>query len=238
MLKAIGEGGKIAFGTFGESKEQISVGSYAIQLAFTRQMLVNDNLGAIDEVLSSYGDTVALFEEITFFSQNFAGAGPVLMEDNKAVFHADHGNLAGAGTVINVAALSAARAAMRKQKNIEKNPINATLKILLVSPDKETEAEQVTASVQPFEVGKVNPFSGKLEVIATPQLEGNPWYGFADPSRIPVFQYGLLDGYTAPRLRLDTPFGQQGVGVSLEHDFGTGAIDFRGAYKNPGAAPG
>jgi hypothetical protein len=34
---------------------------------------------------------------------------------------------------------------------------------------------------------------------------------------------------------MDQPFGSQGVGYSVEHDFGAGAIDYRPAYKNAGA---
>ena len=55
---------------------------------------------------------------------------------------------------------------------------------------------------------------------------------FAEPARLPNFVYGSLGG---PRTRTDSPFGMQGVRVSLEHDFGGGAIDYRGGYKNPGA---
>jgi hypothetical protein len=31
------------------------------------------------------------------------------------------------------------------------------------------------------------------------------------------------------------PFGVQGVKINLEHDFGCGAIDYRGAYLNAGS---
>ncbi len=238
MLQPVGEGGKIKFGTFGEAKETVVVAPYAVQFALTRQMLVNDHLGAIDQVLGSYGDTVALFEEQTFYAMKgvASGLGPTLKEDNKTVFHADHGNLAGAGTVIDVANLGKARAAMRKQKNMSGAPINVAPRILLVGPDKETEAEQVTSSIQPQQAGNVNPFSGRLEVVATAQVSGNAWELYAEPSALPVFQWGLLEGYTAPRMRIENPFGVSGVGISLEHDFGCGAIDFRGAYRNPGAA--
>jgi hypothetical protein len=37
-----------------------------------------------------------------------------------------------------------------------------------------------------------------------------------------------------PRTRIESQFGMQGVKVSLEHDFGVGAIDFRSFYRNPG----
>jgi hypothetical protein len=58
---------------------------------------------------------------------------------------------------------------------------------------------------------------------------------FTDPARLPCFIYGFLNGSTGPRTRTFEPFGVQGVKISLEHDFGVGAIDYRGAYRNPGA---
>lgn len=235
MLQKVTENGEIKFGTFGENKEMVSVGAYAVQFALSRQMLVNDNIGAIDQMLGSYGDMVSAFEENTFYAMKLvaAGLGPVLNEDNKTVFHAGHGNLAGAGTAITTDALSAGRAAMRKQKNQSGNLINVQPRILLVGPDKETEADKAVAVITPTGAGDVNPFSKKLEVIAGP-ITGNAWELYADPSVLPVFVWGMLDGYTAPRLRIENPFGVQGVGVSLEHDFGSGAIDFRGGYRNGG----
>lgn len=235
MLQKVSEAGEIKFGTFGDNKETVSVGAYAVQFALSRQMLVNDNIGAIDQMLGSYGDMVSAFEENTFYAMKLvaSGLGPVLNEDNKTVFHAGHGNLAGTGTAITTDALSAGRAAMRKQKNQSGNLINVQPRILLVGPDKETEADKAVAVITPTDAGDVNPFSKKLEVIAGP-ITGNAWELYADPSVLPVFVWGMLDGYTAPRLRIENPFGVQGVGVSLEHDFGAGAIDFRGGYRNGG----
>jgi hypothetical protein len=47
--------------------------------------------------------------------------------------------------------------------------------------------------------------------------------------------HGYLEGAEAPRVRTEEAFGQQGMAMSLEHDFGMGAVDYRGGYKNPGA---
>lgn len=232
-LQAIGEGGEIKFGTFGESKETAAVLSYAVQFAITRQMLINDDLGAIQDVLNDSGNEVAYHEEVTFYAM----FGSATLADGKAVFHADHSNLAGSGALISIATLGAARAAMRKQKSINGKNLNIAPTILLVSPDHETLAQQMVSSVQPAANANVNPFSGKLEVVSSAELTGNPWFLLSDPGRLPNYVYGYLRGYEAPRVRMDEPFGVQGISVSLEHDFGVAAIDYRGAYKNPGAAP-
>jgi ATP-dependent protease ClpP protease subunit len=232
-LKPIGENGEIKYGSFGEQRETAVLVPYGIALRISRQMMINDDLGAIDEVLSDYGQSVANFEEETFYA--FALAAK--LSDGKAVFHADRNNLATAGSVIGIESVSAGRAAMRKQVSIDKKKLNLSPAILLVGPEQETAAEQLVAAIQPQAAGSVNPFSGKLEVVVTPEITNAAWYLLAGADRPggACFVHGYLEGAEAPRLRMDEPFGTQGMGLSLEHDFGTGAVDGRPGYKNPGA---
>lgn len=232
-LKPITETGEIKFGSFGEARETAILSSYGVGLRISRQMMINDELGAIDDVLSDYGQSVADFEEATFFAFFLAAT----LSDGKAVFHADHGNLAGSGGAINVTTVSAGRAAMRKQKTIDGKSMNLTPSIILVGPDKETEAEQLVATIQPQDNAKVNPFSGKLTPVVSAQLTGNQWYLLAGADRPggACFVHGFLDGAAAPRIRTEEPFGQQGMAMTVEHDFGLGAVDSRGGWKNPGA---
>jgi hypothetical protein len=238
-LQPIGENGEIKFGTFGEKKETASVAAYAIGVRISREMLVNDDLGAIADVLGNQGNMVATFEERTFYAILGAngGAGPALLEGAANMFGTGAGraNLAGSGTAITVAALAAGRAAMRKQKSLGGQNLNLGPSILLVGPDKETEAQTIVAPIQAQQASNVNPFSGTLRIVTTAEISGNAWYLFADPSALPNFSYGFLEGFGAPRVRVENPFGTQGTAMTVEHDFGVGAIDYRGAYRNPGA---
>lgn len=232
LLQKVLESGEIKYGSFVEGKEQVQAFSYAIALRVTRQMLINDDLGAIQELLTSYGASVALFEEVTFYAGAFNGN----LADGKGVYHADHSNLATAGTVIDVDNVGKARAAMSKQKSTGGNPLlSNSPKIMLVGPDKLTEAEKLLASITPATVSSVNIFSGRLEPLESSQIAGNAWYLLADPVVGSNYRWGYLEGYEAPRVRMDEPFGQQGFAMSVEHDFGCGATDFRFGYKNPGA---
>jgi hypothetical protein len=233
MLAKLTEAGEIQMGTFSEGKEQLAVIPYARGISISRQMMVNDRLGAIGELLGGYGRTVARFEEITFYAMMLSAN--TKLADTKAVFHADHGNLAGAGAAITTASVGAGRAAIRKQEALDGAKLNFQPSILLVSPDKETEAQQFVTPVVVNDQVKANPMSSLLSIVVAGELTGNAWYLFADPADAPVYKYGFLDGYTAPRIRMDEPFGTQGMAMTVEHDFGVGAIDYRGAYKNPGA---
>ena len=230
-LQPIKESGEIKWGTFGEGREQALISSYGVGVTISRQMMINDELGAIDEVLSNYGMTVALFEERTFYA--FALAA--VMADGNAIFHASHGNLAsgGSASAINTAAVAAGRASMRKQKSIDGNTLNIVPNILLVGPDKETEAEMFVATITPTATANVNPFSGKLSPVVTAEIAGNAWFLLSSAN--PCWIHGYLEGAEAPRLRTEEPFGRQGLSMTLEHDFGMGAADYRGGYQNNGA---
>ncbi|MBU2936987.1 MULTISPECIES: head maturation protease, ClpP-related [Pacificibacter] len=231
-LRPIGENGEIKYGSFGESRETAVLNSYGVALRISRQMMINDELGAIDELLSDYGQSVADFEEETFY----AFALSAKLSDGKTVFHADHDNI-GTAAAITVASVGAGRAAMRKQMSIDKKKLNLSPSIILVGPDKETEAEQLVATIQPQEAGNVNPFTGRLTPIVSAQITGNAWHLLAGADRPggSCWVHGYLEGAEAPRVRTEEAFGQQGMAMSLEHDFGMGAVDYRGGYKNPGA---
>lgn len=228
-LLPIQETGEIKWGTFGERAETAVLVPYGRGLTISRQMMINDDLGAIDDMLSSYGETVAFFEEQTFYRSMLNAR----LADGQPIFHASRGNLAGAGAAITKEALSAGRAAMRKQKGIDGSPLNLSPTILLVGPDKETEAEMIVAQITAADAGSVNPFSGKLQVIVTTEITDNSWYLLS--GRAPCWIYGFLDGQEAPRVRTEEPFGTQGFSMTVEHDFGTGAADYVGGWKNPGA---
>lgn len=233
QLKPVLETGELAYASTTDNGESISVVPYGIVFSISRQMLVNDDLGAIDQILGSAGDMVLVFENTTFYTM--FNSNPTLLQDTTAVFATGHNNLASVGAVITVSSLSDARKAFRQQKSISGNLINVPPSIILTGPVAETAADQIVASISPTLSTSVNPFSGRLRSVSDANITDNSWYIAADPAKVPNFVYGFLAGSGGPRTRTYEPFGAQGVKVSLEHDFGVGAIDFRGMYKNPGA---
>lgn len=238
MLQPVTEAGEIKSGTFGEAKEKTAVKPYGIKVSLTRQMLVNDTLGAISDVLATQATNVLTFEEKVFYAMMLSGAasnGPTLLETGRQVYNTTDGTLAAAAAAISTDSIALGRAAMRKRKRSDGEFIDVAPAIILVGPDKETECQKVLAPVQAVQASNVSLFSGVLSQVTTARITDNAWYLFADPDQEPVFEWGLLDGYTAPRMRMDEPFGTQGQSVSLEHDFGCGAINFRGSYRNAGA---
>jgi hypothetical protein len=251
MLQPLTETGELRAGTSQESKESVSVKPYGVIFPISRQMMVNDEMGAIDQILADMGNQVLVFENTTFFTMFLSAslAGPTLLQDGLPVFTygaiaapgaapVGHNNFADThahgGDPPNVATISAARQALRGMKSLGGNYLNIPPAIMVTGPVQETAADQMVTSITPALVGSVNPFSGKLRNVTAAEITGNDWYVCAEPSQLPCFVYGFLNGMGGPRTRTDEPFGVQGLRVSLEHDFGCGAIDYRGFYRNSG----
>ena len=58
---------------------------------------------------------------------------------------------------------------------------------------------------------------------------------FADPAQFPCLIWGYLDGYEGPQFQSQEAWSTDGVEYRVLLYFGTGAIDWRGVFHNPGA---
>src|SRR5262249_41476252 len=113
--------------------------------------------------------------------------------------------------------------------------VNATPAFLLVSPAKETQAEQVLAPLVPAQTTNTNPFSGKLTLLVEPRLSGNRWYVWSSPAALPVLEYAYLSSAQGPQMSSREGWDVLGMEFRVLEDFGAGVLDYRGAYSNPGA---
>lgn len=243
VLQSLNESGELKYGSISEGREQAVLGTYGRGIKITRQALINDSLGAFNDLLLMAGRRVTDFENYTAFAllnQN-SGDGPA-MADTGRVFNTTavttaggHANKAASGTVIDIANLGKGRAAIQKQKSLDGLVLNLQPRFLLTGPDKATEAEQLTAPVNAVVNSAVNPFSGKLETISDGNISGNGWYLFADPAMSDVYCYGYLEGAEGPQIETKVPFGVGGIEIGVTLDFQVFANDFRGAWFNPGA---
>lgn len=236
-LKEVKEGGEYQYASLSDGKETYSLVTYGRIVPVTRQTLINDDLGAFDRIPMLMGRAAAETEASIVWGIITANGN---MSDGVALFHATHGNLAGSGSAISVASLNAGRAAMRKQKGLavkaaDQEPLNLAPKFIVVSPDKETEAQSFLASIYATKAGDVNPFAQSLLQLTEARLTGNTWYLIADPALIDTIEYAYLEGEEG--LYTETRFGFEvdGIEVKGRLDFAAKAIDWRGMYKDPGA---
>lgn len=236
-LEKVTESGEIKALSTGEAKEGYSIETFGGIFSLSRKAIVNDDLNAFARWGEMMGQAAAETEAgqlLALLTAN-AGAG-VTMGDGKALFHADHGNLAGTGAALSETTLSAARQAMRTQKMMDgTTPVNVVPRFLLVSPALETAAEKLLTSIQANTTADVNPFGGKLSLIVEPRLTGNGWFIFGDPTTAPVLEYAYLSSAQGPQLSSRDGWEVLGREFRVTLDFGAGTTDHRGAYRNAGA---
>ena len=237
LLEKLNEHGEIKAGTMAEAREAYKVETWARKIGITRQVLVNDDLGAFSDLARRMGQGAAETEAriLVTLLEAGSGNGPTL-SDGKTLFHADHGNKAGSGALISDATLSAARLALRTQKGIEDRMIRVTPKNLLVPPALETTAEKWLATIAPATASEVNPFSGALSLVVEPRLSSaTRWYVTADAGEIDGLEFAYLSGAEGPQVESRSGWDVDGVEIRVILDFGAGFIDHRGWFMNAGA---
>jgi hypothetical protein len=236
LLEKLNEHGEIKAGTMAEAREAYKIETWARKIGITRQVLVNDDLGAFSDLARRMGQGAAETEArilVTLLEAN-SGNGPTL-SDTKALFHVDHGNKAGSGAVISDATLSAARLALRTQKGLDGRVIRVTPKNLLVPPALETVAEKWLATIAPATAADVNPFSGAMSLVVEPRLSSaTRWYVTADPGEIDGLEFAYLSGNEGPQVESRSGWDVDGVEIRVILDFGAGFIDHRGWFQNVG----
>ena len=126
---------------------------------------------------------------------------------------------------------------MRMQTGLDGvSRISVAPKYLVVAADLETKGEQLLAALAAAKLDDANPFAGKLTLLVEPGLPEGAWYLFADPSQVPTLAYGYLSSAPGPQLASRDGWDVLGREWRVVLDFGAGAIDWRGAYRNPGEA--
>jgi len=238
-LEKVSESGEITHTSRGEASESYALDTYATQFSISRKALINDDLGAFRDWGNTAGRMAAETESNLLLTLLLGN--PTMGEDGKALFHADHGNLADVGLALGDAgaglnALSTARQALRGMKALDgKTPINATPKFLVVGPEQETTAEKLLSEIAAATVEDANPFAKRLSLLVEPRITDNQWFVFADPAQLPVLEYSYLSSAQGPQMASREGWDVLGMEFRVVLDFGCGAVDWRGAYMNEGS---
>jgi ATP-dependent protease ClpP protease subunit len=208
-------------------------------IQITPEVLINDDTGYIVDTANGLGQAAG--RAIDRGAYKLLESNPTL-SDGVALFHANHGNLAASGAAPTVALLDAAAVAMAGQK-----APGADAEPLDISPDIALAHRALRGTLQVIVNSEYDPdTANKLQrpnmvrgivsdIVSTVRLSSaTAWYLFANPSIAPVVEVVFLNGQRAPRLTQEENFRTSGLAWKVEMPFGVGAIDFRGAYKNPG----
>ena len=236
-LLSIAENGASVPGALRASRESVGLATSGRMIRLSRQQILNDDLGAIGALAAGAAKAAVRLESAMFASLLAlnGGHGPTL-SDGVAMFAPEHGNLAGAPGVLNGASLASARIAMRRQKDIDGQPIDLEPRTVFVAPEQEEAAEESFAQSNPLVANDSGALENRLEVVVNNYLPAGPWYTFADPELDNAnFVYGYLRDAQGPDVVERTPFDTDGVAFRVTHDFAIGGVDYRYGFLNGGA---
>lgn len=219
--------------------EHISVTTKGNIVTLSRQAIINDDLSYFLRVTQMLGRAAARSIERDVYA--LLAANPT-MDDGNALFSAAHGNYDDSGNAISIAALVAARIAMKSQMDLSGNDYIGDIEpaLLLCPIAKGQLARETILSVYDPETSnklqrRNDAYNIVSTIIDTPRLSGNGWYVFADPMNHPVLEVAFLNGNRTPYLETEQGFDVDGVRYKVRLDYGVGAIGYQGAYHNVGA---
>jgi hypothetical protein len=235
------EGAQITIGTMTDSKESYALATYGRGISFSRQMLINDDLGAFNDLVFQFGVQAARLENKTVYAiLNQGHAAAMNMADGIPLFtDATHYNLKTG--VIGNTALDTVFGAIKAQKGLDGvTYLNLTGKYLIVPAAKESTARAAVMVLGPnIKASDQNWFGGRLEVVADAELDGTStvmWYMAADPAIAPGIEACFLQGQEGPQfIRKDNENGILGIQFYGFEDFAAKAVDYRPLCKSSGS---
>jgi len=199
----------------------------------TREMIVNDDLGAIRKIPIRMGQAAG--RTIYEFVFDLITSNPVMDYDGVALFHANHGgNLLAAA--LDAASLANARSVMRSQTELDSGKkIGIKPKYLLVPAELDKTAYELTT----IAYGLNNPVpefhqTWQIEPITIAHTtDADNWYLVSDPMEFPTIEIGFLHGREEPELFVsDLPtqgsyFTNDQIKFKIRHEYDGDVLDHR-----------
>jgi HK97 family phage prohead protease len=228
-------------------KETIKAATKGNIISLTREVLINDQVGALVDVADRYGETANRSLELSAMRmvKSNGGLGPKCA-DGKTLFHGDHGNITD-GTALGVSALDLDAVKMADQTDHTGEVLDLQPSILMIARGLRGDANVINDSVfdidpvapgRPNANQKPNKVRGLFKtILGTARLSGTRRYLLAAPGDAEVFACGFLDGVEQPQMAMEEGFRIPGYHWRILFDFGFGVVGYRGAVTNAGVAP-
>lgn len=253
MFEKVGPGGQLKHATLTEASYTNKAETFGKMFGISRQDMINDDLGAFNQISSILGRQAALAKEDAVFTLWLSNPGTP-----KFFSTSDFGNsgsdhnanyIKGAGTTLQISSLTTAEQAFIDQTDDDGKPILVRSKFLLVPSSLKVTAQQLMNTVGlvggSSTVLNSNPHAGKWDVIVSPYLNAQgisgssstAWYVMADPADLAAVEIAYLNGNSTPTIETaQMDFATLGVQMRGYFDFGVALVDPRAAVMSKGAA--
>lgn len=247
-LEEIPESGEYRYGELAEAQESYSIAKYGKLFAVTREMIINDDLGALTRIPAMHGEAASRKVADVVYAVLTANAA---MGDGTALFHADHGNLVagGSGAAPGTDTIAAMILAMKLQTDIQGlRRLGIRPEFVIMPVALEGAAEVFFQTIQYTDSGTIgtpdeayattrkNIYSGSYFTrVYEPRLDDSDpaaWFG-AGPRGKTVVAF-FLNGVQTPYLENRQGWSVDGTEYKVRIEVGAKAMDWRGLYMNDG----
>lgn len=243
----VGAGGEIKHGTASDESYTRQIATYAKMAAITRTQIINDDLGAFDDMRNRIGRGA-----LTKFNKVFWAA----FLNNSTFFSSGNSNVS-TGSPASVlgtdgVGLQAAVLAFRKLQSADNKSIDGEPTTLLVPPELEFNARRLFQSTNIVATGdtdaeavNANVYGGLYKPLIQRRLSDatftgystTAWYLLRDPRIAAVVVASFLNGMESPTVDAsDADFNTLGIQLRGYHDFGVDqTIDYLAGVRSAGA---
>lgn len=232
-LSMVADGAEYTYATMGDRAESIVLATYGKLFSITRQVVINDDLSALDRIPRSMGR--AAIRTVGDLAYAVLGNNPK-MSDGKPLFHADHGNLLSPAAALSTGRIDAALSAMQTQQEGDAI-LNIMAKYMLVPVALRSTAHALVNAEYAPELAEAkvpNPVRGLVEVIADARLDkqskGNTYFA-ADPAVHDTIEVAYLDGNDQPYMEQQQGFTVDGATFKVRMDAGVAPMSWRTVSK-------
>lgn len=240
----LGPAGEIKHGKIDSESYTRQAKTYAKMFALTRETIINDDLGALDDLQSRLGRGSKKKFNNLFWTKFL---------DNSAFFTSGRGNYI-TGSTTNLAAdgvgLGLGVKAFRMLKSSSADGakrVGGRPTVLLVPPELEAIAETLyqSTNLASVKAADANIYVNKYRPVIVPWLSDSDftgysataWYLFRNPNEYAPMVVSFLNGQQAPTVEAaDADFDQLGIQFRGYHDFGADQAEWLAGVKSKGAA--
>jgi phage major head subunit gpT-like protein len=233
--KELAPTGEIQHGTLGQESYSIQAKTYARMLTLTRTDMVNDDLGAFNDLRNRLGIGAALAMNKVFWTAWLAAY------NGAAFWTAARGNLVTSAALAE-AGLNKAVAAFRKLAGPDGNLLNLEPDRMVVPTDLEATARKLYVSQEQRDTTAstkfptANIYYNRFNPVVVPEAgistytgySLTTWYLLANPAVLASAIMCFLNGQESPTIEsADADFSTLGVEFRGYHDFGASMSEYR-----------